>query len=222
MALAGLAGRRVLIDGATLPGGLAVRLQGARAVGSELSALGAVKTPAEVEAVEASLRLCEAGHAAARAASVAGANELDVWAALRGAIESAAGGRTALLADLVSGPRTQDVGGPPVDRVLAEGDLVICDLVPCHDGIWGDSCAAWAVGEPSAEARRLHAASSAALEATLAALRPARPATRSTPSRAPPWRARPVVPAPHRPRRRLPLPRGAARRAGSPPCSSRA
>ncbi len=122
--------------------------------------------------MEASLRLCEAGHAAARAASVAGANELEVWAALRGAIESAAGGRTALLADLVSGPRTQDVGGPPVDRVLAEGDLVICDLVPCHDGIWGDSCAAWAVGEPSAEARRLHAASSAALEAALAALRP--------------------------------------------------
>ena len=172
VALAGLGGRGVLVDGATLPGGLAMRLQGARPIGSELSSLGAVKTPAEVEAVETSLRLCEAGHAAARAASVAGANELDVWAALRGAIESAAGGRTALLADLVSGPRTQDVGGPPVDRVLAEGDLVICDLVPCHDGIWGDSCAAWAVGEPSDEARRLHVASSAALDVALAALRP--------------------------------------------------
>src|SRR5262245_27901084 len=55
VALAGLAGR-VLVDGATLPGGLAVRVQGARPVGSELAGLGAVKTPAEVEAVEASLR----------------------------------------------------------------------------------------------------------------------------------------------------------------------
>jgi Xaa-Pro aminopeptidase len=167
------AGRgRVLVDGASVPAGLAALVPDGALVGPELATLGAVKTADEVAAIEASLRLCEAGHLAARRESVPGATELDVWAALRAAIDEAAGGRTPLVADLVSGPRTAHVGGPPVARSLAEGDLVICDLVPRHDGIWGDSCATWAVGEPSADAVRLHAAATAALEATLAALRP--------------------------------------------------
>jgi len=167
------AGRgRVLVDGASVPAGLAARVRDAALAGPELGALGAVKTPDEVVAIEAALRLCEAGQAAAREASFAGAGELDVWGALRTAIEVAAGGPTPLLADLVSGPRTPDVGGPPGDRTLAEGDLVLCDLVPRLDGIWGDSCATWAVGEPSAEARRLHGAARAGLEAALDALRP--------------------------------------------------
>src|SRR5690606_28400733 len=105
-------------------------------------------------------------------ASRPGATELDVWAAMRAAIDQAAGGRGPLLADLVSGPRTEEVGGPPGTRTLAEGDLVLCDVVPCLDGIWGDSCATWAVGEPSELAQRLYRASRAALDAALAALRP--------------------------------------------------
>jgi Xaa-Pro dipeptidase len=163
---------RVLVDGATVPAGLAARVPAPAVIGSELSSLGAVKTPAEVEAVEAALRLCEAGQAAAREASVPGAAELDVWAALRTAMEEAAGGRCALLADLVSGERTGEVGGLPGERRLQEGDLVLCDLVPRLDGIWGDSCATWAVGEPSELARRLHGAASAGLDAALGALRP--------------------------------------------------
>jgi Xaa-Pro aminopeptidase len=38
--------------------------------------------------------------------------------------------------------------------------------------MWGDSCATWAVGEPSDDARRLHVAAQAALAAALDALRP--------------------------------------------------
>jgi Xaa-Pro aminopeptidase len=161
-----------VLDTATVPAALAPALPHARPAGADLRQLGAIKTPGEVAAIEAALRLCDAGQAAARSASVAGATELEVWAATRAAIEAAAGGRVALLADLVAGPRTGEVGGPPTDRPLAAGDLVLCDLVPRLDGVWGDSCATWAVGAPTARARALHEAAMAGLEAALAALRP--------------------------------------------------
>jgi Xaa-Pro aminopeptidase len=139
---------------------------------SGLAALTAVKTEDEIEAVDAALRLCEAGQAAARAATREGAGELELWAAVAGAIEAAAGGRTTVIADLVSGRRTEEVGGPPGPRTLAQGELVLADLVPRLDGIWGDSCATWAVGEPPPAATEMHAVARHALDVGLAALRP--------------------------------------------------
>jgi Xaa-Pro dipeptidase len=172
-ALARARGTRALVERAVLP----LALQPALPDGwihddAALARLGAVKTPAEIALVERSIAVCDAGQAAARAASVPGATELDVWAAARRAMEAAAGERCAALADLVAGPRTGEVGGAPSDRPLADGDVVLCDLVPRVDGIWGDSCAAWAVGEPSAAALALHAAADAALDEALARLRP--------------------------------------------------
>jgi Xaa-Pro aminopeptidase len=87
-------------------------------------------------------------------------------------MELAAGERVPVLADLVGGPRTAEVGGAPGERVLREGDLVICDLVPRVAGYWGDSCATIAVGEPDARARRHHEASREALARGLEAIRP--------------------------------------------------
>ena len=98
--------------------------------------------------------------------------ELDLWALVRAAIEGEAGERTPVVADLVTGPRTADVGGPPGDRALAEGELVLCDLVPRRRGYWGDSCSTFAVGEPSAAARSHHRAASEALERAIEAVRP--------------------------------------------------
>jgi Xaa-Pro aminopeptidase len=173
MAAAGVTAARTLVDGASVPAALMAVLAEARpAPTAGLALLPAIKTPAEVDAVEAALRLCEAGHDAARAATRAGATELDLWAAVTAAIERAAGARTTVIADLVSGPRTEETGGPPVARTLAAGDLVICDLVPRLDGIWGDSCAAWALGEPPPAAVEMHAAAERALRAGQAALRP--------------------------------------------------
>ena len=77
-----------------------------------------------------------------------------------------------LAADMVSGPRTEGVGGPATTRRIVADDPVLCDLGPRLDGIWGDSCATWVLGEPEADVRTIHAAACAALEAGLAALRP--------------------------------------------------
>ena len=40
--------------------------------------------------------------------------------------------------------------------MIAEGDLVICDLVPRLGAWWGDSCATIAVGEPAGRRARRH------------------------------------------------------------------
>ena len=141
-----------------------------------------------------------------------GVSELELWAAVRGAMEATAGARLPVLADLVSGPRTCDVGGPPSPRALAEGDLVLCDLVPRLGGYWGDSCATFAVGEPSAEAVAAHAGARATLDEVIAAVRPGAVAGELDALA----RAAPRVPAPHGPWDRDGLPRGAAHHPGSP------
>src|SRR5918994_1644958 len=98
--------------------------------------------------------------------------ELELWALVRAAIERVAGERVPVLADLVAGARTAEVGGAPGDRVLAEGDLVLCDLVPRRDGYWGDSCVTFAVGNASPSARDTHRRVADALARGLDAIRP--------------------------------------------------
>jgi Xaa-Pro dipeptidase len=132
----------------------------------------AVKDPDELETIRTAIRVCDAGQQAARDHARPGVSELKLWGTVRLAMELAAGERVPALADLVSGPRTEHVGGPPGDRALEEGDLVICDLVPRVAGYWGDSCATIAIGEPDAKARGRWEASHDALARGLEATRP--------------------------------------------------
>jgi Xaa-Pro dipeptidase len=164
------------VDLNSLPGKLAAELvrRGVELVdvGPELRAARAVKDPDEVEAIRASVRIADAGQAAARAALAAERTELEVWAATRSAMEGEAGGRLPLLADLVTGERTAEVGGLPGERKIGENDLLLVDLVPRLGAYWADSCATVAVGEPPDEVRRAHGAAMEALERALERLRP--------------------------------------------------
>lgn len=56
--------------------------------------------------------------------------------------------------------------------MLAEGDLVLCDLVPRRGGYWGDSCVTFAVGTASPSAHRAHERVADALARGLEAIRP--------------------------------------------------
>jgi Xaa-Pro dipeptidase len=55
---------------------------------------------------------------------------------------------------------------------MAEGELVLCDLVPRRGGYWGDSCATFALGEPSERAVENHRRASDRLTRVLEAVRP--------------------------------------------------
>ena len=164
------------VDLTSLPGKLAAELisRGVELVdvGPGLRAARAVKDPDEVEAIRASMRIADVGQAAARAALAAGRTELEIWAATRSAMEDEAGGRLPLLADLVTGERTAEVGGLPGERKIAENDLLLVDLVPRLGAYWADSCATVAVGQPPDEVQRAHRVARNALERSLELLRP--------------------------------------------------
>lgn len=166
-----LTGERVAIDAGTFPAVLVRGLDWVD-VGNELGWARAVKDPDELSSIRAAIAICDAGQRAAREHAAAGVSELELWTSIRGAMESAAEARLPVLADLVSGRRTLDVGGPPGPHVLAEGDLVLCDLVPRVAGYWGDSCATFAIGGADAPAHQAHARVSAVLADVVAAVRP--------------------------------------------------
>ena len=161
------------------------KLIGARSVASELWALPsavakavdpvdvglpvhrarAIKDPDEIEHIRAAVALCDLGQSAARAAAHDGVSELDVWSAVRGAVERAAGGMVEMRCDLLSGPRTVADGGLPTSRRLKAGDTVLFDLFLRHHGYWGDSSSTFAVGgTPAAALRQRHAEVRSAVE----------------------------------------------------------
>jgi Xaa-Pro dipeptidase len=161
----------VAIDAGSFPAALAADLNWTD-VENDLARTRAIKDADEVELIREAIAVCDAGQAAARTEARPGMTELDLWAVTRAAMEHAAGTRIPVLADLVSGPRTGDVGGSPGLRVLEEGDLVLCDLVPRVSGYWGDSCSTFVLGEPTVAAVSAHGRSLETLEAVVAGIRP--------------------------------------------------
>ena len=164
-------GRHLVAELGSLPAPLLGGLSLVDATG-EFSAARSVKDADELERLRAALALCDVGQHEARARAEPGMTEIELWGLVRAAMEGAAGGRTPLLADLASGERTGSTGGPPGERVLAEGDLVLCDLVPRRHGYWGDSCVTFAVGAPAPTAREKYVRARDALTRGLDAIRP--------------------------------------------------
>ncbi|MBD3688960.1 type I methionyl aminopeptidase [Nanchangia anserum] len=65
--------------------------------------------------------------------------------------------------------------GIPDDRPLAEGDIVNVDITAYLDGVHGDTCAMFAVGEIDPESAQLIDVTRKALERGIRAVRPGRP-----------------------------------------------
>jgi Xaa-Pro aminopeptidase len=172
----GLRGR-VAVEERTTPATLHAVLGdlGADPVGIDaaLDRARAIKTDEEVAALRRCAELTAVGQRAALGAVAAGRTELEVFADVRLAMESAAGRRLPLTGDLISGAeRTAGRMGWPGGRVIEPGDPVICDLAPRLDGYWGDSCNTLVAGEPSPALLRLVDASRRALEMVVDTLRP--------------------------------------------------
>lgn len=136
----------------------------------------AIKTPAEIVALTRSAEVAAAGQRVARTVSRPGVSELEAFAKIRCAMETAAGQRCPVTGDFVSGvERTAGGMGWPVDRTIEVGDPVISDLAPRVDGYWGDSCAGFILGQPAAEYERLFNRSKEALTAAETLMVPGKP-----------------------------------------------
>jgi Xaa-Pro aminopeptidase len=141
-------------------------------VDQDLELLRAVKTPEEVAKVRAALAVCDRSQAVVKSLLRPGLREIELWGQMKAQLEAEAGARLPILADLVAGPRTGDIGGLPGEYALAERDPVIADIVPRVDGYWGDICGTHFVGEPSAPMARAWRDARDALRRGIDAVRP--------------------------------------------------
>ena len=159
---------------AALAGSVHEVLSGAtlRPVDGQLEPLRAVKTPEEIVKLRAALALCDQSQADVQMLLQPGVSEISLWGELKAGLEVQAGGRLPVLADLVAGVRTGEMGGLPGAYVLQEGDPVIADIVPRLDGYWGDICGTHFVGAPPAEMAKIRGIVHDALRRGMDAVRP--------------------------------------------------
>jgi Xaa-Pro dipeptidase len=136
------------------------------------SAVRAVKSGVEIEKIKASLALCDRAQAFIADSARAGQSEIELWGALKADLESTAGGRLPVLADLVAGLRTADVGGLPGGYQIQPGDAIIADIVPRLDGYWGDNAGTHFAGQPVPALEKAYRDVRAALQKGIQAVRP--------------------------------------------------
>jgi hypothetical protein len=122
-----------------------------------LAGLRRQKDPDEVDLLRRCMRATEAGHAWALAKVRPGLTELDVYCGVSAACTRAAGQAVIVYGDFAVSPGPERRGGPPTDRVLEPGDLLILDFSVVIAGYRSDFTNTLVVGRaPTADQRRLY------------------------------------------------------------------
>ena len=143
-----------------------------------LYALRARKTPTEMARIRIANEFAVIGLRAFKEAAVEGAREVDVSAAVEGAIRRAsghAGSRYSFAwAQVTTGPATDVNWQYPLasDRKLSRGDFVVIELGVVVDGYWSDVTRTVTVGAASQRQREIYELVRQAQAASFAAVRP--------------------------------------------------
>ena len=120
----------------------------------------------EIEVLRQCMRAGEAGHAWARANVRPGMTELDVYCGVNSACMRAVGQHVIVYGDFAVSPGSSRRGGPPTDRTIQPGDMLILDFSVVIAGYRSDFTNTLVVGkEPTADQRRLYDLSTAAMAA---------------------------------------------------------
>jgi Xaa-Pro aminopeptidase len=170
----GLSGK-IAIERHSMPASLLPLLQADTLVSIEpaLRRQRSIKTPAEIVLLRQAALTAAAGQKAFVSATRSGMTELEVFSAIRLAMETHGGERLPVTGDLISGrERTSQFMGWPGNRVIQDGDPLICDLAPRVAGYWGDSCASAMAGPASAAFMKLFEAGHTALATAIEMVRP--------------------------------------------------
>jgi Xaa-Pro aminopeptidase len=110
----------------------------------------------ELTVLRRCMRATEAGHAWARANVKPGMTELEVYGGIGTACMRAAGHPVVVYGDFAVSPGSARRGGPPTDRVIEPGDMLILDFSVVIGGYRSDFTNTLVVGqEPTADQRRL-------------------------------------------------------------------
>lgn len=127
----------------------------------------------EIDLIRSAIRAIEAGHKAVRKDIRPGLTEIEVYNIMMSAIAKEVGHPVVPMGDFAAGLRAHQGGGPPTDRVLEAGDLMILDIFPIVNGYKGDFTTTLAVsGELTQKQEKLQKALLDGLAAGEAMLRP--------------------------------------------------
>jgi Xaa-Pro aminopeptidase len=178
-ALAKIPGRLIGVELASVPAGVVEGLKSARP-GVEIVDISPLVRPLrrskdadEIDVLNRAMRAGEAAHTAAFEEIKPGMTELDAYLVVQNAAMKGLGERAIVYGDFASGPRTAtDKGGPPTNRVIEAGDLLLLDFSVVVDGYRTDFTNTFAVGGgPTAEQRKLFDACVGAMTAGEAKLK---------------------------------------------------
>ena len=177
-AIGGLMGGpgRIGVEASTLPVAVAdvLRAGGAVLVPVDELVVGCrrIKLPVELDAIRRASHLCDVAQAAVKQLAQPGMSEAEVAALAQAAMAREAGRRIPAILTVTTGEATATGGWEAGERVIAPGDLVLCDTGPWIDGHWSDSANAVCAGTPSAEQRRIFDRVRRALELAIELCRP--------------------------------------------------
>ena len=184
--LRGCSGNAFGIEASAVPAGVVQGLQAARSGSSGLTfssvdaaihELKRSKDADEMALMRRSMAAGDAAHEAALRGVRPGMTEFEVYLLVAEAAQRAAGEQAQVYGDFVSGQRCETKGGPPSDRVIEAGDLVLLDFSVVIRGYRGDFANTFVCGRrPNAEQRRLYEACLEALSAGERAIRAGMPA----------------------------------------------
>jgi Xaa-Pro aminopeptidase len=171
--LASMPGHRIGVELAAVPAGVVEGLRTSRPgveivdIGPLIRPLRRAKHADEIETLRSSMRAGEAALAAALEKVRPGMTELDVYLIVQNAAITELGGQAIVYGDFASGPRcARDKGGPPTERKIEPGDLMLIDFSVIVSGYRGDFTNTFAVGGgPTDSQRELFEACKGALRA---------------------------------------------------------
>jgi Xaa-Pro dipeptidase len=100
----------------------------------------------ELEAIKKAEELNDFTYQAAKNSAKAGVSEVEVYAAAYSQLIKKVGGYIYFYGDLVSGDRCINIGGPPTQRILNDGETLILDLWVVWKNYWSDTCRTFIIG----------------------------------------------------------------------------
>ena len=150
------------VESSSMPSGIIAGLKAERGT-LRLTSVDAVlheskrqKDPDELELIRRSMRAIDAGHAAGLREIKPGMTELTAYLVVQHAAMLSAGEQAIVYGDFASGERCLS-GGPPTNRVIEKGDLVLLDFSVVIHGYRGDFANTFVCGaKPTDEQRRLY------------------------------------------------------------------
>jgi Xaa-Pro dipeptidase len=108
----------------------------------------------ELALLRTSMKAGEAGMSAAMHGIQPGMTELEAFFLIQRAAQEAIGEQAPIYGDFVSGPRTEQVGGPPSNHKIEKGDLFLLDFSTVVYRYRADFANTWVVGGKATERQR--------------------------------------------------------------------